>query len=129
MSEQWEIIHSYTREQAIADGVLIDVTKTAREIGFAVPVALTSAVHEGCVVWDEDDPRPQDEAGRLWDVLWMAINAARRNADGHRVDFDVLRLPRFSPKVTRPQRVSLAMEVGPGDNGEPVMTIMMPDED
>ena len=39
-----EIIDSYTRKQAIADGVLIDVTETASEAGFRIPVALTRAV-------------------------------------------------------------------------------------
>ena len=28
-----------------------------------------------------------------------------------------------------PQRVKLKMAVGPGDNAEPVITIMFPDED
>jgi type I site-specific restriction endonuclease len=35
-----EIIYSYTRKQAIADGVLIDVTELAKEAGFKCPVAL-----------------------------------------------------------------------------------------
>jgi hypothetical protein len=34
-----EIIHSYKREQAIADGVLIDLTELATEAGFICPVA------------------------------------------------------------------------------------------
>jgi hypothetical protein len=38
-----ELIHSYSRRQAIADGVLIDVTPTAREAGIKFPVALTAA--------------------------------------------------------------------------------------
>lgn len=128
MSEEWEIIHTYTREQAIDDGTLVDVTKLAAEAGFAIPVALTSAVYEDCVVWDESDPRPQDEAGRLWDVLSMAINAARRSTGARRVEFTVQRVSRFGTDP-RPHPVRLAMEVGPGDGGEPVMTIMQPHED
>lgn len=31
-----DLIHSYSRAQAIADGELIDVTDTAREAGFTV---------------------------------------------------------------------------------------------
>jgi hypothetical protein len=38
-----EIIYSYTRKQAIADGVLIDVTELAKEAGFKCPVAFTSS--------------------------------------------------------------------------------------
>ena len=31
------IIHSYTRAQAIEDGILVDVSDTAREAGFTIP--------------------------------------------------------------------------------------------
>lgn len=129
MSEEWEIIHTYSRAQAIADGALIDVTSTAAELGYSVPVALTSAVYEDCVRWDEDDSRPQNEAGRLWDVLWMAINAARRQPGASRVVFEMLRVDRAGYSDA-PGRVRLAMEIGPGDTAaDPVITIMQPDED
>lgn len=128
MSEEWEIIHTYSRADAIRDGVLIDVTSTAVELGYSVPVALTSAVYEDCVRWDEDDPRPQNEAGRLWDVLWMAINAARRQTGASRVIFEVLRIDRAG-YGNSPGRVRLAMEIGPGDTPDPVITIMQPEED
>ena len=39
-----EVIHRYTRAQALADGVLVDVTDAAREAGFRTPVAMTIAV-------------------------------------------------------------------------------------
>ena len=38
-----DLIHSYSRAQAIEDGVLVDVSETAREAGFTVPVAITRA--------------------------------------------------------------------------------------
>ena len=41
-----DLIHRYTRKQAIEDAVLVDVTPTAREAGFRLPVALTRAVWE-----------------------------------------------------------------------------------
>jgi len=34
------VIHTYTRAQAIEDGVLIDVSEMAREAGFRWPVAV-----------------------------------------------------------------------------------------
>ena len=76
-------ISIYTRAQAIEDGVLVDVTETAREAGFRCPVALTSEVWADCVEWTEADKTSatracQDEAGRLWDVLWMGMIAGRR---------------------------------------------------
>lgn len=42
------VIYSYTRAEAIADHVLIDVSETAWEAGFKWPVALTHAVWEDC---------------------------------------------------------------------------------
>jgi hypothetical protein len=40
------VIHAYSRAEALEDGVLVDVTSTAREAGFRIPVALTRAVWE-----------------------------------------------------------------------------------
>lgn len=38
------VIHSYSRAQAIEDGVLVDVSSMAKEAGFIWPVAVTAAV-------------------------------------------------------------------------------------
>ncbi len=35
------VIHTYTRAQAIEDGVLIDVSETSSEAGFKWPAAIT----------------------------------------------------------------------------------------
>ena len=43
------VIFSYTRAQAIADGVLIDATELAKEAGFRIPVAVTAGVWGECV--------------------------------------------------------------------------------
>ena len=75
-----EVISTYTRAQAIEDGVLIDAGSMASEAGFKWPVALTSAVWADCVAWTEDDSEQQvhqDQSGRLWDVLYMASHAIR----------------------------------------------------
>lgn len=124
------IVHAYTRADAIADGLLVDVTPTARESGFSVPVALTEAAWLNCVAWtDADTARQvtQDEAGRLWGVLWMAKLAARR-AGGADVVFELHGVPRGG-RGTRPRSVQLRMVIGPGDEGEPVIPILMPGED
>ena len=41
-----DVIYQYTRAQAIEDGVLIDVSETAREAGITFPTAVTAAVWE-----------------------------------------------------------------------------------
>ncbi len=38
------VIFAYTRAQAIEDGVLVDVSETAREASFNIPVAITRTV-------------------------------------------------------------------------------------
>jgi hypothetical protein len=38
-----DLISAYSRSEALADGLLVDVTETAREAGFLYPVALTRA--------------------------------------------------------------------------------------
>lgn len=121
-----EPIHVYSRAQAIADGVLVDVTETAREAGFSAPVAVTRHVWDECVEVPEGCEGVQDESGRLWDVCWMAMVAARRgqNTDRMPVEVMVVKEPMGEPQLER-----LVMVIGPGDGGEPVITIMYPEDD
>ncbi|MCU7870928.1 MAG: hypothetical protein KZQ98_20755 [Candidatus Thiodiazotropha sp. (ex Lucinoma borealis)] len=127
-----DVIYSYTRAQAIEDGVLVDAGTMAQEAGFNWPVALTSAVWEDCVAWTDDDSRKkpfQDQLGRLWDVLYMASHAIRTSKDsGDRMMFQLYRVPRGGHS-TEAVLVTLKLIVGPGDAGEPVITILLPDED
>lgn len=124
-----KMIHAYSRAQAIADGTLVDVSDTARQIGLSVPVALTLAAWSDTVEWDPDNGL-QDEEGRVWDVVWMAAAAAHRSRDIDRASFAVYRIPN-RPIVSEPnpERIPLQLVIGPGDAGEPVVTIMLPGED
>jgi hypothetical protein len=77
----------YTCGKAIADGVLIDVSAVAREAGIRYPVALTRAVWQRCVAVPPG-VLCQDEAGRLWDELWMLCCAiTRQQGSGQVVPF------------------------------------------
>ena len=78
------VIYAYTRKQAIADGVEVDVTKTAQEAGIKVPVFLTRGVFETYVAVPEG-VTGQDEAGRLWDVVCLSQTAETRVAFGRRL--------------------------------------------
>lgn len=124
-------IYAYTRAQALEDGVLVDVTETAREAGFRVSVAMTTAAWTDTVEWTEADSKrqtAQDQSGRLWDVVWMAYLAVRRGGTEPRKAFQLLRVPRGGRGV-RPRLTTLHIHIGPGDGGEPVITIMQPHED
>ena len=126
-----EIISSYTRTQAIEDGMLVDVTATAKKAGFSYPVAMTAAAWADCVAWSDEDTKrqaPQDEFGRLWDVLWMAKLAAKGGGRGTEIIYPLYRVPRDG-KEHKPRPTQLKMVCGPGDTPEPVITIMLPDED
>ncbi len=124
--EDAPVIHRYTRAQAIEDGTLVDLTEWARETGFAIPVACTAAVWNQYVVPpDGTEELGQSERGRAHDLLWMLYNAVRRGDGGDRVSFQVI----FLQALGRRRTVSLNAVCGPGDQREPVITVMRPDED
>lgn len=126
------VVSCYSRAEAIQDGVLIDVTSMAREAGFKWPTALTHAAWCDCVAWTERDSRyqvHQDQSGRLWDVLFMAFYAIRTAPGaGDRLHFSLDRVPKDGHSEAA-EEVTLKLVVGPGDAGEPVITIMLPNED
>lgn len=119
------LIHSYTRREAISDGVLIDVSETAQEAGFRFPVALTHAAWVTCVSVP-DGIACQDEAGRLWDVLTMLRHACRSaGRERSTLYFDVLVLN----DENGPMPVRLKCVCGPDDDLAPCLTVMLPEED
>ena len=126
------VISTHTRARAIADGILVDVSDTAREAGFKIPVAVTRTVWERLVALPEGYRGFQDERGRLWDVLWMAHHSARRASDRDRVTMCVLvrDIRKNLRDSNRPPRKHFPIvAVGSGDQGEPVITVMFPEDD
>jgi hypothetical protein len=117
-----ELISAYSRSEAFADGLLVDVTETAREAGFLYPVALTRAAWELCVALSPPAKRAgNDVRGRLWDVIWMMRWAVGRGRGGPDIAFELLCVT----TSVRPSRVALRAVVGPGDDAEPVVTVML----
>ena len=120
-----EVIYAYTRAQAIADGVLVDVSEMGKEAGFRHPVALTDTVFNSYVRVPEGVDC-QDEKGRLWDILWMLHVAIKRGANSK--DRDGANLLLFELCVRNDNEsakmVQLKAICGPGDDAEPVITIM-----
>ena len=117
------VVYRYTRAQAIEDGVLVDVSDTAREAGIVFPTAVTSTVWEACVTVPKSASW-QSETGRLWDVLMLLRHGIARSAGGQQVNFTV----GIQNDEQPPQPVRLKALCGPGDFGEPVITIMFPEE-
>lgn len=125
-SEEFEVIHAYSRAQAIEDGVLVNLSGLAQEAGFRWPLAVTRSV------WSVLEPEPalqaegQSNEGRAWDMLSVLRFSLRRAGGGREVHF----APHFVMEADgQPRQVPMRAVSGPGDDGEPVITVMMPDED
>jgi hypothetical protein len=132
------VIHAYTRAQAIEDGVLVDVSETAREAGIRIPTAVTAAVHDRYVAVPEELKWQQDQAGRSWDLVWMLAHAIRSGKlDGNEGSFELLvatpESANWQPNEKRHGKnlrlVTLKAVCGPSDDGSACITIMMLDED
>jgi hypothetical protein len=122
------VISRYSRAQAIEDGVLIDVAQTARKAGFRFPVAVTQSVWGGCVEPNEAAAKAgQTVAGRLWDVLWLLRVAVGKAHGKGRLVFKATFQDGVGVKSRRV--VSLIAVCGPGDKGEPVITVMLPEDE
>ena len=121
------VIYSYTRAQAVADGVQVEVTKTANEAGIKFPVFLTRTVFDAYVAVPPD-VAGQDEAGRLWDIVWMLRFAILRGRPGA----DRIPVALYVRNDNRAARLTkLIATCGPLDidDPQPAITVMMPDED
>jgi len=132
--EEYDLIHVYSRADAIGDGMLLDVTTVAREMGFRYPTAFTHAAWHDCVAWSEAEIERKgivyDESQRLRHVLARLLIAIRTSGfeDEDRIFFNVVRVPRDGASK-EPQAVMLMSVCGPGDTSEPVITISFPGED
>jgi len=126
--EDMPVIFSYTRAQAIEDGVLVDLTEWAKETGFKIPVACTATVwHQHIVPPNVTKELGQSERGRAHDMLWMLYNTIRRSepAGENQLLFTVI----FLQTPNKHETVQLKAICGPSDKGEAALTVMLPNED
>ena len=117
------VIFSYTRAQAIEDGVLVDVSETAREAGFKYPFAMTAEVW-GLIEHIPAKHSHEDFQGRLLDVLMVARYSISKAGKGDDVVFFEVILHHQDG-----DKVKLKLHIGPGDDGSPVLTLMLPWQD
>ena len=124
------VIHSYTRSQAIADGVLIDVTSMAQEAGIRFPTVVSANLYHNHFVPSAGSARSgQSIEGRLWDVLMVFRTYATRTP-GSRVTFPVEFVSGHASSGAPVRRtVRILAIVHPGDEGEPVITLMLPGDE
>lgn len=122
-----EVISLYTRAQALADGVLVDVSGLAREAGFKFPVAVTADLQAALEPGEAEQALGQDYTGRLWDVLWMLRCAIRGAGESGQVRFRVILATADGGKLEHPGFGLLAV-CGPGDDLEPAITVGFPND-
>jgi hypothetical protein len=126
-SNEFETVYSYSRAQAIEDGVLVsgmdgDFLEVSQQ-HFKYPVAMTSAVFE-IIKKAVDHPAWANDYKGVWhDILWMSRAHARQVNDSTRI-FQVI-----IKGAGRKSLFTFKIVCGPGDNAEPVLTVMLPNED
>jgi hypothetical protein len=120
-----DIISEYTRAQAIEDGVLIDLNQwiPVIESGYKYPVACTAGVFSIIRKAVENKYHCNDYNGVIWDILHMSrMYQTKKWTTG----------ALFQVKIKgaeHKQLFTFKIECSGGDNAEPVLTVMLPDED
>lgn len=88
--EDSNIIFAYTREDGIADGTFVDLTKLAKDLGdpslcpFKINVTCTNRVFDELIGLPDNYQGYQDVKGRLWDVMYMTVQAIRKSLNDSR---------------------------------------------
>ncbi|MET9402649.1 DUF6573 family protein [Kitasatospora sp. NPDC002965] len=122
-------IATYSRAEAIADGVLVAVPEEAqRQAGLGWPTALSEMVHTRCVTWNGDQ---EVEASRLRALLRSA-NSAVRSAMGQGRTYPHVAFTFVFEEVDSPgtgRETQLVAVRGIGDDRERVMTVVFLRED
>ncbi len=117
--------------QAIEDDLLIDVTQVADDVGLEWPAAMTVAARAECAAWSHaGDHRDSSHyrSFRLWDVLSIAA-AALRSTGVAKPDLliNLQRLPSDENQINN-QKLALKLVFDLKENGEPVVIIMLPEQ-
>lgn len=126
-----ERFYSGSREEAIADGDLIDADNAAADAGFIWPLALTKKVFDECVRWDNEDSEKQilqSEEARLVDLLRVCAYTIRiADPVENKMTFEIAHIPRDG-ESTQQSRTRLEIHAHVNDGGRPCLTIGDPRE-
>jgi len=119
------IIFSYSRQEALSDGVLIDLNQwvSIDASGYKYPAACTAAVFAIVERAVNNKHFHNDYTGVIADIFWMSIVMPVEKWETGQL-FEVTITGAGSHPI-----YTLKVECGPGDEGEPVITFMLPDED
>jgi hypothetical protein len=118
------------RNRRLPQGAVpVDVSEAGAEVGLTVPVACTWALWDRYVVPPEPlRPLGQNQEDRLRDLLWTLrnalIHAQSRGHAGSRLSFEAV----FRMKPDQDERVALVAARGTAPNGQPGLTVMLPEQ-
>ncbi len=103
-----------------------DLDEVVANAGIKLPLAITyTAFCRYIALTPAAERAGNDIKGRLWDIVWMLRHAMLANPNKSEIVFE----SRCVVERISPSRCFLKCIIGGGDNGEPVLTLMLPDED
>ena len=118
--EDSEVIDIFSRHEALSDGLLVDLSSVAREVGIRYPLAVTSSAYNQCLRSGELEELG-DERERSLDLVHQVATLARAGHEEPEIHFE------YAGSDAEP--VLLKVRCHSGDFGEPVLTIMQAGED
>lgn len=135
-----KIISTYTTKEAVADGYLVRVADgQSQEAGIKYPVYMTRSVWDKYVEVPEGMEWEQDRSGRLWDILWMFMWAAKTNTNSLMMFKFDCRLPdkgdweknekMDGSRLSRTITLKSVIQGQDFDDPSPAIFIMKPQED
>ena len=114
-----ETVYSYSRAQAIEDGVLVDLSHVdSIKQHWKHPFACTSAVWG--IIEEALQQPDQDSCGICHDISTMAKLAIRSARDADQILFTV---------IITGKKHAMKLHIGPEDTAAAVLTLMLPYED
>lgn len=118
-----KVISSYTRTQAIDDGILVELdSKITEEAGIVYPVAITRVAWQ--LIEDAVEKGGKDQDGVIWDMLMMFVHTAKKSTS----DQIIFEMMIWEKHVGKDRLMKFKAICSAGDTPEPVITIMLPKE-
>lgn len=121
-----EVIYQYSRTDSINDGVLVDLSAHYPEECrlYRYPVACTAAVWALVEQAVSDRRHCNSTTGVIWDIIYMSQHGVISRPDEQTVMFNVIITGTGRKRIHTMKAIC-----HPGDLMEPVITIMLPQED
>lgn len=115
------IISTYTRQDAIEDGIFVDVSESAKQNGFIIPVALTTNLFNTHIKRDTEQ-QTNHRLNVFLLIMWQEISARKHRKDTLLTDIKI----HFNDKT--PTSVWVALEAQSPTDPSPALNFLLPDD-